>query len=422
MKQRSGFTKLTRAKQLLHVMAAQSVSVYANQVIAFVIPWLVLTRTGSAANAGLVAFATGFAAFIGILTGGIITDRIGGRKVSIIADSLSLVTALLLAAVLFFDYFSLWLVIVSQVIGVFFDGPGAIAKNTMVPAAAAAEKVPIVRAMGLQQTLQNMAMFVGPVSAGLIVAVLSESLTLGFAGMLFVVAIALVAKLKRQILNHEHPVSARQVIVDTKEAISFLVHDRFLGPMQLFGPLFAFVLVPITTVIFPAWFVFSGQGAGALGFFLGIQAIGGMLGGLLFAKFAPKVPQRAWFFGATATYACALLGLYFQPPGSLFVIATGMVAGLAFTGIMAIPYTAFYARTPERLLGRVNSLGAASGFLIAAIASPIFGLFITATSPRSAILACSVGMMILALGILTLPFMRYLDEAPTPTTLGQGSA
>lgn len=37
-----GLVQLLKAKQLLRVMSSQSASTYANQVIAFVIPWLVL--------------------------------------------------------------------------------------------------------------------------------------------------------------------------------------------------------------------------------------------------------------------------------------------------------------------------------------------------------------------------------------------
>jgi hypothetical protein len=63
--------------------STQTMSMYGSQEIAFVIPWLVLTRTGSAADAGLVAFAMGTASFVGVLTGGQITDRLdsyGRRK------------------------------------------------------------------------------------------------------------------------------------------------------------------------------------------------------------------------------------------------------------------------------------------------------------------------------------------------------
>ena len=132
------FEKLTllRTGNLGLIMTSQTVSTYANQVIAFVIPWLILSRTGSAWNAGTVAFAMGLASLVGILVGGFIIDRIGGRKVSVIADALSFVTSAALAAALYFDFLPLWSVILSQVLGVFFDGPGTIAKNTLVPEAA----------------------------------------------------------------------------------------------------------------------------------------------------------------------------------------------------------------------------------------------------------------------------------------------
>jgi len=414
---KNGTGSLLGAHQLLRLLGSQSASTYANQVIAFVIPWLVLTRTGSAVSAGTVAFAMGIAAFVGVMTGGLITDRIGGRTVSMIADSLSLVTALLLGIALFFNFFSLWLVIVSQIIGVFFDGPGQIAKNTMVPGAATAQDVPIVRAMGIQQTLQNVANFVGPLSAGLLVALLSESVTLMFASVLFLLCIIFVMGLPRKIIVHEHHMTLQQAYEDMREAVQFLIKDPFLGPMQLFGPFFAFVVGPVSAIIFPAWFVFARQSAAQLGIFLGAQALGGMIGGFIFAAFAPKVSQHKWLFGATGAYALALLGLYFLQPGSLAAVLVGFLAGVVFTGIMAIPFSSFYTRTPERLLGRVNSLGAGMGSIVIALASLFFGWLINITSAKIGLLACAIAMGLIALGVLLFPFMKHLDENIEPEDL-----
>jgi predicted MFS family arabinose efflux permease len=398
------------ANHLLSLLGSQSASTYANQVIAFVIPWLVLTRTGSAVSAGTVAFAMGIAAFVGVMIGGLITDRIGGRKVSMISDLLSMFTAVLLGIALFFNFFSLWLVIVSQIIGVFFDGPGQIAKNTMVPAAATQQDVPIVRAMGLQQTLQNVANFVGPLSAGLLVALLSESVTLMFAGLLFVLCVFLVVRLPGRITVSNRPMSAQQAFEDMREAVRFLVQDPLLGPMQLFGPFFAFVFGPVSSIVFPAWFVFGNQNAVQLGVFLGAQALGGMIGGFLFAAFAPKVSQQKWLFVATSAYALALLSLYFLQPGSIAAVLVGFLAGVVFTGIMAIPFSAFYVRTPERLLGRVNSLGAGMGSVIIALASLFFGWLINSTSARAGLLACAIVLGLIALGVYLFPFMKHLDD------------
>jgi predicted MFS family arabinose efflux permease len=416
---KNGLYSILDAHRLLRLLASQSASTYANQVIAFVIPWLVLTRTGSAVSAGTVAFAMGIAAFVGVMSGGIIADRIGGRTVSIIADVLSTVTALLLGITLFFDFFSLWLVIVSQIVGVFFDGPGQIAKNTLVPAAAVEQDIPIVRAMGIQQTLQNVANFVGPLSAGFLVAFLSESVTLMFASVLFALCILLILGLPRKIIQQEQPMSPQQAYDDMREAVQFLIKDPFLGPMQIFGPLFAFVVGPVSAMVFPAWFVFAEQSAAQLGTFLGAQALGGMLGGFLFAAFAPKVSQQKWLFGATSAYALALFGLYFLQPGSIVALLVGFLAGIVFTGIMAIPYTSFYIRTPEKLLGRVNSLGAGMGFIVIALASLFFGWLINTTSPGTAILVCAILMGLIALGVWLFPFMKHLDEKAVPESVGE---
>jgi len=422
--QKNGVGRLLGADQLSRLLGSQSASTYANQVIAFVIPWLVLTRTGSAVSAGMVSFAMGIAAFVGVMTGGLMTDRIGGRQVSMIADSLSFITALLLGLALFFNIFSLWLVIVSQVIGVFFDGPGQIAKNTMVPGAAAEHDVPIVRAMGIQQTLQNVANFVGPLSAGILVALLSESVTLMFASVLFLLCILFVMGLPRRIIVHEHRMSLGQAYEDMREAVRFLIKDPFLGPMQLFGPFFAFVVGPVSAIVFPAWFVFARQSAAQLGIFLGAQALGGMIGGFLFAAYAPKVSQQRWLFVATGAYALTLLILYFLQPGAILAVLVGFLAGIVFTGIMAIPFSSFYTRTPEGLLGRVNSLGAGMGSIIVALASLFFGWLINVTSAKTGLLACAIAMGLIALGVLLFPFMKYLDEKIEPEDLrksGQGT-
>ena len=410
------FEKLTllRTGNLGLIMTSQTVSTYANQVIAFVIPWLILSRTGSAWNAGTVAFAMGLASLVGILVGGFIIDRIGGRKVSVIADALSFVTSAALAAALYFDFLPLWFVTLSQVLGVFFDGPGTIAKNTLVPEAAQQEDIPVVRAMGLQQTFQNMAMFLGPVSAGLLISMFAEGITLLSASMLFLGCAFLVFSLKQQRSAQHGDMTLQQVRKDMWEAIEFIVQEPFLGPMQLAGPLYAFVLIPIATIIFPAWFVFAQRDPNILGIFLGIQALGGMMGGVVFAMLAPRVSQRRWLVGSTAGHAFALACLSFLQPGSTLSFAAGFAVGMMSAGIMAIPYTAFYTRTPERLLGRVNSLGAASGFLMVSISSPFFGWLVDVHSVRMAILACSVGMGSLSIGTLLLPFTKLLDEKQSP--------
>lgn len=405
-----GLRTIVRARQLLTVLSAQSASTYANQVIALVVPWLVLTRTGSAASAGTIAFVMGIAALAGTVTGGLVTDRIGGRRVSILADSLSLITALTLAAALWLDSFSLWIVALTQVLGVFFDGPGQIAKVSTVPAAAGEEGVPITRAMGLTQTLQGVATFVGPITAGLLIASFGEANTLLFTTVLFGLTIVLASRLRKRVVPQQQPMSPRQAYHDMRDAVRFLVAEPFLGKMQLVGPLMGAVIVPISALIFPAWFVFAQQGSKALGVFLGAGAIGGMAGGVTFAALAQKLPQRTWLVGATGLYATALLGLFFLRPGSGPAIVVSFLAGSMLSVMFAVPYTAFYSRTPQNLLGRVGSLGAAYGSLVGALASLGFGRLMHTVSAPHALLAAAVIMGGIAIALASMPFVRLLDS------------
>lgn len=106
--------------------------------------------------------------------------------------------------------------------------------------------------------------------------------------------------------------------------------------------------------------------------------------------------------------------LYFLPPGSVLAVLVAFLAGIVFTGIMAIPYSSFYIRTPERLLGRVNSLGAGMGFVVIALASLFFGWLINVTSAKTGLLACAVMMGLIALGVYLFPFMKHLDAKIEP--------
>jgi MFS family permease len=411
---KQGIKKLSKARQLLTILSAQSVSTYANQVIALVIPWLILTRTGNAAAAGTIAFIMGIAALAGALTGGIVTDRIGGRRASMLADGLSLLTALALAVALWFDSFSLWFVAITQILGVFFDGPGSIAKVSAVPVAAKEEDVPITRAMGLTQTLQGVATFLGPITAGILIAVFGEANTLFVTTILFFIGILLASRLRKQVMTHEHPLTTRQAYRDMREAVRFILKDPFLGKMQFFGPLMGAVLMPISVLIFPAWFVFAHQDSQSLGIFLGAGAIGGMVGGALFAAVAHKMAQQTWLVGGLGLYGASLFGLYFVQPGSLWAIGISFIAGLMMSVLYAVPFTAFYSRTPQKLIGRVGSLGMAMGSLAGAVASLGFGWLLHAASAPYALLVAAVMMVSLAVASAYMPFMRLLDHPSEP--------
>ena len=404
---------LWSARRLLLTISSQSASTFANQMVAFVIPWLVLSRTGSALDAGGVAFATGIASVFGTLFGGVIVDRVGGRRTAIISDALSLVTVLALVAALVAGFVPLWLIVVTQVLGVLFDGPGMVARDALVPRVAREDDVPLVRASSLQETLQNTALFIGPLAAGLLIAAVAEQGTLLVAAVMFAAAMALIAGLERQRLHHDQPLTAARALADVRQGFRFIVTEPLLGPLTWLLVAWVAVYVPLSTLIFPAWFNFARESAGALGLFLGVQALGGVLGGLAFAAVGPRVSKFRWFVVTELVATALLAALLATEPGSAAAVTLSFGVGLVAAGSLPIINTAYYSRTPEELLGRVNGTSFAMVLTVLPFSSLAFGWLVNATAPETAITLVVAANAVMVAAFALVPAMRLVD-APAP--------
>lgn len=399
--------------QLLRAIGAQSTSTFANQVVAFVIPWLVLARTGSALDAGAVLFATGVAAVAGTLVGGVVVDRIGGRATSLLSDGLSLLTVLALPAALLADAVPLWFVIVTQVLGVLFDGPGKVARDTLIPSAARHDDVPIVRAASMKESFQNVATLLGPLAAGVLVATGGEVGALLVAAAVFGIAMLLACGIVRAPRPPARALTVRSTLQDVRDGFGYLRREPLLGPLMVLLAVWVAAYVPLTTIVLPAWFVLDGRSAGELGVFLGVQALGAILGGFAFAAVGPRLrPHRAFVVSGLAS-KLVLAALLLTEQGTAAAVAVGFAIG--FTGAAQLPIInmAVYSRVPEHLLGRVN--GAAWTLVLAMlpVGSLAFGALVTATSPATGIAVVVVGSLVIVGAFWVLPSMRLVDE-PAP--------
>ncbi|HYH32341.1 MAG TPA: MFS transporter [Pseudonocardia sp.] len=413
---------LTGAHQLLRAIGAQSASTLANQVVAFVVPWLVLSRTGSALDAGTVAFATGTAAVVGTLFGGVIVDRIGGRATSLLSDALSLVTVLALPVALFLDALPLWLILVTQTVGVLFDGPGKVARDTLVPSTARHDGVPLIRAASLQETLKSSATLLGPLAAGALVVATGESPTLLVAAGVFVVAMLLVRGVARPSRAPARPpLSATAALRDIREGFGHLLREPLLGPLTLLLTVWVAVYVPLSTIVLPAWFVLSGQSASSLGVFLGALALGSILGGFGFTAIGHRVRPFRWFL-VTGVVSKVVLGmLLLTGPGTKEAVTVAFAIGLTGAGQLPIINAAFYSRTPEHLLGRVDGAGWTLVLAALPVASLGFGWLVNATSPAVGIAVIATGSLVMVGVFGVHPAMRLLDDGTdvAPSTGGR---
>jgi macrolide resistance protein len=221
---------------------------------------------------------------------------------------------------------------------------------------------------------------------------------------------ALIAGLERQRPTHDTPLTPARALADVREGFRFLAAEPLLGPLTFLLVAWVAVYVPLSTLIFPAWFNFARQSAGALGVFLGAQALGAILGGLVFAAVGPRVSAFWWFVPTNLAATAGLAGLLATEPGSPAAVALSLGVGLVSAGSLPIINTAYYSRTPEELLGRVNGTSFAMVLAALPFSSLAFGWLINATAPETAIAVVVAANAVMVAAFALLPAMRLLDR------------
>src|SRR5687768_6557196 len=81
----------TRRRPLTGLLLASGISQVGDQLALVAFPWFVLQTTGSPVLTGIAGAATLLPSFAGGLFGGILVDRLGYRRMSILADLVSAV-------------------------------------------------------------------------------------------------------------------------------------------------------------------------------------------------------------------------------------------------------------------------------------------------------------------------------------------
>ena len=230
---------------------------------------------------------------------------------------------------------------------------------------------------------------------------------------MFAAALLLIAGLERQRPVHDQRLTPAKALADVREGFRYIVAEPLLGPLTLLLVAWVAVYVPLSTLIFPAWFNFARQSPGALGLFLGAQALGGVLGGLVFAAVGPKVSQFWWFVATEVVATAGLAALLVTEPGSAAAVVLSFGVGLIAAGSLPIINTAYYSRTPEELLGRVNGTSFAMVLTALPFSSLAFGWLINATAPETAITVVVAANAVMVASFALIPAMRLVD-APAP--------
>ncbi|RIJ71166.1 MFS transporter [Nakamurella silvestris] len=261
------------------------------------LPLYVLSTTGSVTATGIAGFFATLPIVIGGALGGVLVDRIGFRRSSIISDLVSGVTIAavpLLAMTVGLPFWALLLLVFASGL---LDTPGQAARTALLPELVATANMSLERAVGGFSAASRAAQLTGAPIAGLLVAWLGPLAVLVVDAATFVLSAALV-------LGCVPTGGVRTPVVGEAESgywAQLRGGLRFVRTQPLLRAIVLMVLVTNLfdaargSVLLPVYADSQLDGAVAFGLVVGAMGGGSLIGSLVYGAVGARWPRRATF-------------------------------------------------------------------------------------------------------------------------------
>jgi len=408
---------LRRNRDFVLLQISQLVSSGGSQITAIAYPLLVLSLTGSSAKAGFVAFARLLPTALFSLPAGLAADHWNRRRLMIAAHALRAVAVGTLGVLVAMDDIAFWVIPTVA----FVEGAGAAvyatasagAMRAVVPKQQLPDAVAVVT--GREAAISLAAPPVGGALFGLARALpfLVHAASYAVSTVLLVVM--------RTPFQEEREVDAAPLRTRLAEGFRFLWAHPFLrtcaflfGLANFIGPGVLLAIVVIAED--------QGLTGGQVGLLVSVFGGAILLGSVLSPYVRRRLPVRGVLLLELWTWVGC--GLFLIWPNVYVLTASIVPTGLAIPSTDSVVHSYQLAMTPDRLIGRVNSVQRTIGLLIAPLGPLVAGLLLGATSERATIAVFAAFGLVLALwGTLSpalrgAPSLEEITELPVPEGAG----
>ncbi len=402
---------LRRNRNFVLLQAGQLLSDAGTQVTSIAYPLLVLALTHSAVKAGIVSFARVAPMAVFAIPAGVAADRWRRRVLMIVSDGVRAAALACLALGLVVLHLPYWFIAVVAAV----EGVGSTMFTAALPGAVRAV-VPtdqLAEAAGAQTGRQAVVRIVGPAAGG---ALFEVGRAIPFIVDACSYACSTLSLLLMRVRFEEDRVpDVSSVRARIREGMSFTWHQPFLrvtaflyGLLNFTGPGLLFCIVVIG----------KGQGlsGGAIGLLTAVFAVSVLFGSLFSPSLRRILSVRAvLLLEVWAWLGCALFLVW---PTAL-ALALGLVpVGLAIPSTDSVVHGYRIAITPDRLLGRAESVRSAIALSIGSLAPLVAGLLLQHTTPRWAVAFFTAWALGLALWGTLSAALRVAPTLETPRPTG----
>jgi MFS family permease len=394
---------------LYALLGANAVSMAGNQITAIAIPWYVLATGGSATQVGLVGFFTFLPTVISAFFGGGIIDRIGRKRISMLADLCSMVAVGLIPLLHSTIGLHFWQLLALVFAGALLDAPGNTARQALFPEIIDQAGMAPERANSAYQTVFRFSQLLGPLVGGVLISALGATNVLWIDAATFAISAAMVlsfvpadAKIEREKSHY---------VAEMLDGLRFIWKDRVL--LWLAGILLVmnFLDAPLYSVAAPLFAKEQFDSAKALGLMFAALGAGGVTGSIGYGFVGQRFSRRTVFVGAF--FLCSI---------SPFVLATfpplGIISAVLFlVGVIGAPLnpilmTVRQERVPIEMRGRVFGAFTALAWLAIPAGMLVGGFMVDALGLRESLIVIGIAYLLVTGPMLWNRSLRGMDRQP----------
>ena len=402
-------TPLRRNRDFVLLESGRLLSTAGSQMTTIAYPLLVLAATHSPAKAGLVSFARLVPQVLFGLVAGVAADRWNRKWLMIGSDTVRAAAIASLGAAILSGRLAFWQVVVVGFVegtgSVFFSGAAAGALRSVVPA----RQLPT--AVGAQQARASTVRLVGPPLGGALFSLGRAVPFLVDAGSYAFSILSLLAM--RTPFQEQREIDTSPLRSQIAEGVRFLWSRPFLRTCALIYGLGNFAMPGLLLVVVVAG-TRQGLSGGEIGLLIAVFGACTLVGSL----FSPL--SRRWFSMRTII----LMELWTWLGTAAFVawpdvyVLTATLLPFAFAAPVTDSVVDGYrvAVTPDRLIGRVESVRSNIALLIAPLGPLLAGFLLSTVSLRitgAVFTACGIVLALwgtLSPSIRNAPSLSELDD------------
>lgn len=332
--------------------AGNAVSLTGHWVQRLAVGWLAWELTGSGFWLGAVAFADLAPVFFVGPPAGVMADRLDRRRIAIICQALAMLQALLLFAMTVTGAATIELLFGLTLVAGVVVAVNQPARLSLVPSLVRPRD--LAAAVAISSVIFNLARFVGPAIAGVIITTLGVAPAFAFNAVTYLVFIVALASL-RTARRTGGPRSADGMTAEIVEGVRYAATHAAIAPLLALTVALSILARPVFELLPGFADAVFGRGAGGLAVLTSSVGFGAVAGGLWLA-------QRGTVKGLTTiTLATGVLSgivVMLFAATDVFAVGVGAMAIAGFTMVVfgIASQTLIQMRVDERMRGRVMSL------------------------------------------------------------------